>query len=156
MKTFFFKKRLNQHMYIPFSSAHPLSVKKVFVKAERTRFDIICFEKNDSRSAEQVFFNNLMLREYSSTMLKNWFFQSLKKSNREKIKHVLQSKYNSVWNYVQMKPLNKILKKAKIEEFRLTFVIKNLKRDWNMFDVFNQSNLTILSETTAAWLEDGL
>lgn len=37
---------MNRDQYIPWSSAHPVSVKKVFVKAELTRYMIISSKKD--------------------------------------------------------------------------------------------------------------
>lgn len=54
-----YRKPMNTHMYIPWLSAYPITVKRSFVKAELTRFAIICSEELGYLQAVDHFFAHL-------------------------------------------------------------------------------------------------
>jgi len=146
-----FRKRLNRYMYIPFSSGHPMSVKKAFVKAERTRMNMICSSPEDLHECEEVFRLNLLRRGYPSGLLQRWFSDDLKPRSETKA-IFLPSKYNPAWEYINMSKLEQAwnsatatIKEFLPEELRDTRFIKCLKRNRNMYDMYNCENLTILT-----------
>src|SRR5262249_15826641 len=59
-----FRKKLNRHMYIPWSSAHPEVVKKSFIKAELTRLMYLSSKKNYFEESKRTFLLNLRRRGY--------------------------------------------------------------------------------------------
>jgi hypothetical protein len=73
-----FRKDLNRYMYIPFSSGHPLSVKKALVKAERSRMKNICSSEELFHECQEAFRLNLYRRGYPSQLLQKWFSDDLK------------------------------------------------------------------------------
>ena len=64
LATRLYSKPMNLFHYNPWSSAHPLPVKKAFVKAELTRFATICSEKRYFVDAIHQFYRNLQKRGY--------------------------------------------------------------------------------------------
>jgi hypothetical protein len=149
-----YRKWLNKYMYIPWSSAHPISVKKAFVKAERTRLRTICSNDQDFYDCEHFFFANLLRRGYPKQTLIHWFSQSLViKPETQEVKMdktLLPSTYNPVWEYISMSTLSQELLnnlvKAKLpllQPFSKGFLL-SLKRTRNFQDFFNSTNLTIL------------
>ena len=147
-----YKKNLNKHMYIPFSSAHPLSVKKGMVKAERTRMTMICSEKQQLLESQRALEHNLLRRGYPARVLDAWFREDLGNSpNRESVL-LLPSKYNPVWEHINMQKLEDAFYGSVSEEFVGIQTLKNvlgkitlgLKRSWNMFDIYNRENMTVL------------
>ena len=142
-------------MYIPWSSAHPISVKKAFVKAERTRFKLICSEESDFHNAEQFFFANLLRRGYPKKQLLHWFSLPLEKVNKEVKRHrplILPSSYNPVWEYMNVSKISQyFLQKAEERGISLPDsvtdgLLLSLKRTRNFYDLFCQTNLTILEQ----------
>ena len=91
-----FEKALKKHQYIPYSSAHPISVKKAFVKAKRIRYSIICSQETDRLNTENKLYNNLLRRGYSREILDQWFSTSLIKKDKKLLEFILLSKYNPV------------------------------------------------------------
>ena len=85
METSVYTKRLNRYMYVPFSSAHPLSVKRALVKGERSRFKAICSNSEDLRRVEQYFRLNLYRRGYPSRLLRRWCFLRRLTSDQKRV-----------------------------------------------------------------------
>lgn len=152
LHTTLFRKGLNRYMYIPFSSGHPLSVKKALVKAERTRMKTICSSNEELSRCEEVFRLNLYRRGYPSGLLQRWFSDDLKPRTESKALF-LPSEYNPAWEYINMGKLEEAwtratssIKSILPEELRDPRFIKCLKRSRNMYDMFHRENLTILSQ----------
>ncbi|KAI6249367.1 hypothetical protein HI914_02849 [Erysiphe necator] len=144
-----YKKRLNKHMYIPYLSAHPLRVKKAFVKAERTWITLICSAKALVAEAEYQFRCSLYRRGHPDSMLEKWFKLDLKprEKGREPM-YVLPSVYNPVWEYVNVREMQETFlsffrRNGFQDEFRMELIL-SLRRNRNLFDLFKQFNLTIL------------
>ena len=108
-----YSKPMNLFHYIPWSSAHPLPVKKAFVKAELTRFATICSEKRYFVDAVHQFYRNLQKRGYPVGALHAWFKQVgyssrqlLLSSSKEDIETVvplmIPSEYNEIWDYIHV------------------------------------------------------
>ncbi|KAF2752380.1 hypothetical protein EJ05DRAFT_429301, partial [Pseudovirgaria hyperparasitica] len=55
---------MNKHHYIPWSSAHPLTVKRAFVKAEMTRFMVLSSSRRLFEERLQEFHQALRRRGY--------------------------------------------------------------------------------------------
>jgi hypothetical protein len=158
--TTLFEKGLNQHMYVPFSSAHPLSVKKGMVKAERTRYRMICSKEQDVFKCERHLRSNLLRRGYPLHLLNSWFrLPVITKAREDKIL-LLPSHYNPVWENISMNKLEDAfygahpMEPAVGENLRRIFgkLTLGLKRGWNMYDIYDRGNLTIL--TASMDLED--
>ena len=146
------QKGLNKHMYIPFSSGHPLSVKKGMVKAERTRYRMICSEEFSRLKAEKHLKLNLLRRGYPLALLDKWFSLELKPRERTENILLLPSQYNPVWEYINVQRLedafwSKILSDPSAGYLKGLYgnITLGLKRGWNMYDIYNRSNLAILS-----------
>lgn len=101
-----YEKNLNKHIYIPFSSAHPLSVKKGMVKAERMRFRYICSDERDWLAADKKLLQNLLRRGYPLSLLVSWFTKALTQPPVNK-KVVILPSYNPVWEHVNMSNLER-------------------------------------------------
>lgn len=146
-----YDKMLNKHMYIPFSSAHPLSVKRAFVKAERVRYKTICSLEQDYLACEKKLFLNLLRRGYPAKVLGEWFHDDLTVVDRPTPKLVLKSQYNPIWEYIRIGPIVDILTACQGDDVELDTLVTSLKRGRSMYDVYNLYNLTLLD---ALELED--
>lgn len=156
LATRLYRKPMNKFLYIPFSSAHPLPVKKAFVKAELTRFIIICSEEPFFAETCRFFYLNLRRRGYPAEVLKPWFKQRSYKdrqllwSSDEKpvIPVLLPSKYNEVWEYINVNELMKEVRtewlKGPLPETLSGPLLKSLSRTTNLGDLIARWNLTML------------
>jgi len=157
-----FRKEMNRYMYIPFSSGHPLSVKKALVKAERTRMKCICSSQELLHECEEVFRLNLYRRGYPSSLLLKWFSDDLKPRSEPKKSLFLPSEYNPAWEYINMSKLERAWQDStsSIREFLPEDLVeprfvKCLKRGHNMYDIFNHDNMTVLAaEASLGDLDD--
>jgi hypothetical protein len=115
-----FRKRMNQHQYIPWSSAHPQTVKKAFIKAELTRFMVISSTKELFEEKVREFMNALGRRGYPSTILRVWKKQvsyedrlySLSKRKDTVLRGqplMLPSSYDEVWEYTDLRDVFKTM-----------------------------------------------
>lgn len=108
---------MNTHMYIPGLSAHPLLVKRAFVKAELTRFAIICAEEPGFLKSVDHFFAHLKRRgnplETLNTCKKQVNYRNRRtflsviagEIKNDCIPLMLPSKYNDVWKYIKMQDI---------------------------------------------------
>lgn len=114
LHTRLFRKKLNRNMYIPWSSAHPDSVKKSFIKGELTRLMYLSSQKEYFEESKRSFYINLRKRGYPAEILSLWFTQvnyteraavlrstGIKRQQRD-IPLIMPSEYNLVWNYVNL------------------------------------------------------
>jgi len=114
LHTRLFRKKLNRNMYIPWSSAHPDSVKKSFIKGELTRLMYLSSQREYFEESKRSFYINLRKRGYPAEILSLWFMQvdyneravvlqsSGVKSQQRDIPLIMPSEYNLVWNYVNL------------------------------------------------------
>ena len=152
LQTTVYTKRLNRYMYVPFSSAHPLSVKRALVKGERSRFHSICSDSEDLQRVERHFRVNLYRRGYPQYLLQRWFSEDVKStSDKTSDKMFYPSVYNPIWEYINMREVEKSFQNALIGNGEnpvppslLRRVMTSLKRGGNMYDMYNRSNLTVL------------
>lgn len=155
-----FRKHLNKHLYIPWSSAHPLATKKGFVKAELTRLAIICSRPGYYADARQEFYGNLRRRGYPPKELDQWFTQ-VNYRDRPKMllpkeeastgaPLMLRGHYNPVWDYVDVKEVLRVAKwkwsKEELPETLQQPLIRSLGRTKSIFDLMSTWNKTTLQE----------
>jgi hypothetical protein len=158
-----YRKELNRHLYIPWSSAHPLHVKKGFVKAELTRFAMICSKPEYFADARTEFYGNLRRRGYPAKTLIEWFRQ-VSYGDRPvmllpKIKEqdfaplMLPGHYNPVWDYVDVKEIITSARRFWTqEELPVSLeepLIRSLGKTTSLFDLLSTWNkTTLLSSST--------
>jgi hypothetical protein len=68
-----YQKEMNQFLYLPASSFHPVKVKQSFIQAELARARIRCSSDEDFKGFCDSFFTRLLNRGYSSTQIDDWF-----------------------------------------------------------------------------------
>jgi hypothetical protein len=158
-----FRKSLNKHMYIPWSSAHPESVKRSFIKAEMTRLLVVSSNKSLFEESRLEFYGNLLRRGYPQDKLKLWMREVqytnrisvlLSKGNKNADRGVpllFPSSYNDIWKYMN---LNEVFGKITgywshrglvvPDELRGP-VIKSLRRTENLFDKASTWNVEVLT-----------
>lgn len=153
-----FRKPMNRHLYIPWSSAHPSHVKKGFVKAELIRFAIICSTHEYFADARREFYGNLRRRGYPAQTLNEWFKQVtydsrpvlllFRKKEEDKAPLMLSGHYNPVWDYVDV---NKVITEARrfwikeeLPDVLQEPLIRSLGRTKSLFDLMSAWNKTVL------------
>jgi hypothetical protein len=152
-----YRKPMNKFMYIPWSSAHPETVKKSFVKAELTRFRTICSLERYFMDARRQFYENLRRRGYPSNILENWF-SKVSYSDRHKSKTLRSSKplllpssYNDVWKYVSVREVRSAMMrqwtKGEIPDTLNQPLLKSLHRTDSIFDLISVWNKTVLKDS---------
>jgi hypothetical protein len=160
-----FRKPMNRFLYIPWSSAHPLHVKKAFVKAELTRFAMINSEAAYFADARVQFYGNLRKRGYPPQELDAWFNQ-VHYSERQIILSpteekpdlaplMLAGQYNPVWEHINVE---EILRKARrgwsleteLPDTLNQPLIRSLRRTTSLGDLLSVWNKTILHPSTTS------
>jgi hypothetical protein len=152
-----FRKQMNRHLYIPWSSAHPLLVKKGFVKAELTRYAMLCSTPRYFAEARLELYGNLRRRGYPAQALDEWFTQVhygdravilLDKIKDDRAPLMLPGHYNPVWDFVDVK---KVISEAKVHWIREELpeslqqpLIRSLGRTTSLFDLLSAWNKTNL------------
>lgn len=113
-------------VYIPWSLAYPLYVKKGFVKAELIRLAMICSRPEYFADARQEFYSNFRRRGYPVETLRKWFtlvqyddrplILIPKKKEKEFALLMLSGHYNPVWDYIDTKQVLSIARRSRIRE----------------------------------------
>jgi hypothetical protein len=165
LMTRLYKKPMNKHLYIPWSSAHPDHVKKAFVKAELIRFAIVSSEVEYFAEARNMFYGNLRRRGYPPQTLENWFqqvhydqrsiFLAHQSKEEEETPIMLSGQYNPVWEYINV---SEVMKKAsigwslerKLPNSLQVPLIRSLSRSTNLGDLLSAWNKTILHSQVLA------
>ena len=157
-----FRKRLNKHQYIPWSSAHPITVKKAFIKAELTRYMVICSSKALFEERVAEFMLALRRRGYPSDRLnvwrhqvqyidRSWFLSKEKDPAARGVPLLLPSSYDSVWDDIDV---NSVLQEMQQhwrragEPLPPTLqgpLVKSLRRTDNLFDKLSSWNKAVLA-----------
>jgi len=162
-----FRKHLNKHLYIPWSSAHPLAAKKGFVKAELSRLAILCSRPGYFADARLEFYGNLRRRGYPPKELDEWFNQVSYRDRprlllpREEVVTtaplMLRGHYNPVWDFIEVREVIRAAKwkwdQDELPESLQQPLIRSLGRTKNLFDLMSSWNKTILQDFN---LEAGL
>jgi hypothetical protein len=150
---------MNRFLYIPWSSAHPLHVKKAFVKAELTRFAMVSSEVEFFAEACRQFYGNLRRRGYPPQTLENWFgqvsygqrqiFLNAVKQETDLAPLMLSGQYNPVWDSINV---GEILQKARrcwsleteLPDTLQQPLIRSLRKSTSLGDLLSVWNKTIL------------
>jgi flagellar motor protein MotB len=163
-----YRKRMNKHQYIPWSSAHPEAVKKAFIKAEMTRFMVISSAKSLFEERVTEFMQALRRRGYPSDILhvwrkqvryedRAWSLSERKDKSTRGLPLMLPSSYDEVWEHIDCKSI--------LQEMRNQWVhcgeplppslngplIKSLRRTDNLFDKLSAWNKAVLKD---AWTDE--
>jgi len=155
-----FRKRMNRHQYIPWSSAHPKSVKKAFIKAEMTRYMVICSTRELFEEKVREFMLALGRRGYPSDILHVWKKQvryedrlhTLSKNkgvDARGLPLMLPSSYDEVWNFIDTKSISNAMKSewsklGPIPPSLSVPLIKSLRKTESLFDRFSMWNKAVL------------
>jgi translation initiation factor IF-1 len=168
-----YRKRMNQHQYIPWSSAHPQTVKKAFVKAELTRFMIISSTRQLFEERVVEYMQALGRRGYPSTILRVWkkqvsyedrWYSLFKKKDTSVngLPLMLPSSYDEIWEYTDLRSVfNAMMNEwVKCEEplppSLVGPLIKSLKRTENLFDKISSWNKAILKGSQSTLVDRSL
>lgn len=164
LDTKLYRKPLNLHLYIPWSSAHPLHVKRGFITAELTRFAMISSRKKYFVETSLEFYGNLRRRGYPAKILEQWFKEIIydnrtKTIYSEKIKDLnvplmLPGHYNPVWDYIKTSEIINAARSEWFKDLELPHslnqpLIRSLSRTTSLFDllsIWNKTNLLILPD----------
>jgi len=151
------RKKLNRHLYIPYSSCHPFPVKRAFVKGELVRILLNSSKEQFFVETAQEFYSYLRLRGYPTQTLDNWFRlvtweQQHRRLYKEKVQTdmplMLPSEYNPVWDCINSQQLTKVLysewSKGDVPTALQRPVIKSLARSQNLFDSVTKWNIDVL------------
>jgi len=153
-----FRKPMNRHLYIPWSSAHPSHVKKGFVKAELIRLAVLCSKFEYFADARKEFYGNLRRRGYPSQTLVEWFKQvtyddrptllRFRKKEEATVPLMLSGHYNPVWDYVNVKEVlteaRRFWPREELPEGLKEPLIRSLGRTTSLFDLTSVWNKTLL------------
>jgi len=156
-----YRKKMNKHQYIPWSSAHPESVKKAFVKAELTRYMIISSQKSLFEERVLEFMEALLRRGYPGAVLKKWMKQvnyeerqmilfKKKTPGLRGLPLMLPSSYDEIWEYIDLHSVFQTMVRTwagvdePLPESLRGPLIKSLKRTENLFDKYSAWNKAIL------------
>lgn len=156
-----FRKRMNKHQYIPWSSAHPDAVKKAFIKAELTRFMVISSNKSLFEERVTEFMKALRRRGYPSDTLhiwrkqvkyedRAWSLSKRKDQSARGIPLMLPSSYDEVWENVDVKSVLLEMQKhwrtcgEPLPPSLQGPLIKSLRRTDNLFDKLSSWNKAML------------
>ena len=121
VQTRVYRKRMNQHQYILWSSAHPDAVKKAFIKVEITRYMIISFIKNLFEERVSKFMLALGRRGYPLQRLRVWrkqvkYEDRLRSLSKRKdagargLSLMLLSSYDEVWEYIDLRSVFSVMR----------------------------------------------
>lgn len=121
VQTRIYRKLMNKFLYISWLSAHLLSVKKAFVKAELIQFMTICSLERYYAKTTRFFYYNLRPHSYpAGTILlqfkqinynNRWAFWLPKMSVKMDVLLLIPSKYNEVWEYINIREVAEAMKK---------------------------------------------
>jgi hypothetical protein len=157
-----FVKSMNKFLYIPWSSAHPLHVKKAFVKAELTRFAMVSSEDKYFAEACRQFYGNLRRRGYPPQTLDNWFtqvcysqrqvFLNATKQQNDEAPLMLTGQYNPVWECINVGEVIHKAYRAWSLETELPDslgqpLIRSLQKSTSLGDLLSMWNKTMLHQS---------
>ena len=148
-------------MYVPWSSAHPPSIKRAFIKAEMIRPKIICMREQDYASSVEEFIKWLQERGYPEEFIRgiggevDKIPQSLllappNSEDRDEELSLLPSHYDKIWFNISTKKIDSLFWKG-VEEllpgnnsFTHRRVVKSMRRSVNLKDFCDTINKKIL------------
>ena len=110
-----FRKPGNQHAYLPWSSAHPIHVKKGLVMGETTRLSLLCLEELTFRKEVATFMECLLRRGYPDKALTAWmarirwanrfgtiFDSRIERSTNDQVLRI-PTTYNPLWENINLR-----------------------------------------------------
>ncbi|KAI7772861.1 hypothetical protein LA080_016316 [Diaporthe eres] len=157
-----YRKRMNKHQYIPWSSAHPETVKRAFVKAELTRFMTICSSQDLFEERVDEFMQALGRRGYPSDILHRWrrlvryrdrmFVLAERKDKQAGLPLMLPSSYDEIWEYLDVRSVLNVMRQHWVQAGPLPDslqgpLIKSLRRTENLFDKISAWNKAVLNDS---------
>jgi hypothetical protein len=153
-------KALNHHQYIPWASAHPLSVKKGMIKGELSRVRAICYKESYFLTWKATFLSWLQARGWPNRALHSWARQVQwrpyfpgsgleKKESRNAI--IAVSEYNPVWDQISSSAIWKSMRTAWLfrgpeDQPYPPNVLVAKKRSKSLWDLTLAVNRNILSQ----------
>jgi len=163
LQTKVYQKPLNAYQYIPWSSYHPDTVKRSFVKGELTRYARISSSPEEYKVIASLFWRRLRQRGYPVRWLRNAFkvvdyfavrnrvlgVKAIGRRSQQPL--VYHISYNPVWQWVNgAKVLSHTIKHWKPKYHRLTGtakgnIIRAVHRPRNLGDLVNTWNKQRLS-----------
>ena len=155
-----FRKPGNQLGCLPWSSAHPVHVKKGLVIGETTRLSLLCSEEHLFKSEVAAFRDNLCRRGYPVAAVNGWirrvrwsdrfgkiFLRSKEDSLTDRVLRI-PTTYNPVWEGINLRQVfDKVL-----EEWRWVWEADNRpshlslsqRRGENIMDLLSSWNKSVL------------
>lgn len=120
-----YRKPFNRFMRIPWSSAHPVQVKKACFSSELTRIATCTSQLHDYNAAVAEYREILLARGYPSKVLHSWVRAETEKRWRSSIEQLLgkpkeastpptimKSEYNTVWNDIKPSKIRDAITRA--------------------------------------------
>ena len=159
IQTRLYSKTLNHYQYIPWSSAHPLSVKRGFCKAELLRFLVASSSPSSFADARRLFWHHLHARGYPISVLTSWFKMVtweqrsvvlVSKKTERLPPLMLPGQYNPVWDFVLVQRIrNAMLEEWSKEALPASLqvrLITSLSRTVSLHDYSRSWNKRILEQ----------
>jgi len=163
-------KRLNHYQYLPWSSSHPLAVKKGLVINELRRMAFLSKKPEFYEERKAFLTQKLRARGYPDTVLKSWtnaewregqFTPQERRPLAREPFLLAASEYNPVWDHVQLRSawetVIETALKYQAEDGNLAQLLpsqvkKSLNRTYSLWDEVRRSNRDILGQlhTTTA------
>jgi hypothetical protein len=155
-----FYKAQNHHQYIPWASAHPLSVKKGIIKGELSRVRAICYKESYFLTWKATFLSWLQARGWPNRVLHSWarqvqwrtYFPGSGLEKRESRNAIIAvSEYNPVWDQISSSAIWKNMRRGwwvdgPINQPYPPHALVAKKRGKSLWDVTRAVNRSILQQ----------
>jgi hypothetical protein len=151
-----YTKPLSHYQYIPWSSGHPLHVKRGFVLTELSRISSLSAKETYFDKKKEKFHEVLRARGYPEAALKSWFRKvkwrhplSMKVARRsafdEQTPLFVDAEYNPVWEQVRLGPvwdyfLGEIVRWHSCQVPPFSKAVNSLQRTRNFWDLIRGIN----------------
>lgn len=156
-----YTKALAHYQYIPWSSAHPLHVKRGLFRTELSRMASLSFKEIYFDEQKKRLLDVFRCRGYPEAALKSWARAirwrepglKLGTDRRPKDKRApifVPSKYNEVWEQIRLEPIweeiqREIIRWPGSEPVNFSRMMNSLQRSTNLWDVVRRLNRVILN-----------
>jgi hypothetical protein len=154
IETSTYQKPMNIYQYIPWSSAHPVAVKRAFVKAELLRFCRNSTSRDAYAKTVRLFYGRLRARGYPPRWLNSTFAEVVwnrdhdhavkpKEKSIKRQPFVFKATMNPVWDLVDMQPVWSTLRGHWDRSHLLSsedWIVMSRKRIRTLGDLVNTSN----------------
>ena len=155
-----FRKPGNQLAYLPWSSAHPVHVKKGLVIGETTRLSLLCSEEHLFKTEVAAFRDNLCRRGYPVAAVNGWtrrvrwsdrfgkiFLRSKEDSSTDRVLRI-PTTYNPVWEGINLRQVfDKVLDEWRWvwdADSRPSHLSLSQRRGENIMDLLSSWNKSVL------------